>query len=148
MDGLGVRSSGMCPASTPAAPLRILLVEDHADTREMYAMFLDFEGMAVSGAGRGAEALERIAAQCPDLIVTDLHLPDMSGLELTRQIKQNPATAHIAIVLLTGETFGDIDAQARAAGCTMVCLKPCPPDVLAELITQVLATKGRDADAG
>jgi two-component system cell cycle response regulator DivK len=128
----------MSPAPRPA---RVLLVEDHRDPREMYAMYLDFEGMTVSGAERGAEALQMVSSERPDLVVTDLHLPDMSGLDLTRQIKGNPETSHVAIVLLTGEAFGDIEGQARAAGCATVCLKPCAPDVLAELIGQVLSTE-------
>jgi CheY-like chemotaxis protein len=126
-------------SSPPVRPPRILLVEDHRDTREMYGMYLEFEGMKVAGVERGAEALQQIGAEQPDLVVTDLHLPDMSGLDLTRQIKGNPATAHIAVVLLTGEAFGNIEADAHAAGCASLCLKPCAPDALAELIGKVLA---------
>jgi CheY-like chemotaxis protein len=138
----------MSPSSEAPRPPRILLVEDHRDTREMYAMYLDFEGMTVSGVERGSEALQRVAADPPDVIVTDLHLPDMSGLDLTRQIKSDPATSHVAVLLLTGEAFGDIERAAREAGCATVCLKPCSPDVLAELIGQVLATEPGAGDPG
>jgi CheY-like chemotaxis protein len=128
----------MSPLPGSPRPLRILLVEDHRDTREMYATFLEFEGMSVEGVDRGADALRLIEAQPPDLVVTDLHLPDTSGLDLARQIKANPRSAQVAVVLLTGEAFRDIEDEARAAGCATVCLKPCPPDVLVEVIGQVL----------
>jgi CheY-like chemotaxis protein len=134
----------MSSPSGGARPPRVLLVEDHRDTREMYAMVLDFEGMKVSEAERGTQALTLIESEPPSLVVTDLHLPDMSGLELTRHIKANPATSHVAVVLLTGEAFLDIEGDARAAGCATVCLKPCAPDVLVEVIGQVLADQGRE----
>jgi CheY-like chemotaxis protein len=131
----------MPPLPSSPRPFRILLVEDHRDTREMYATFLEFEGMSVAGVDRGADALRLIQAGPPDLVVTDLHLPDTSGLDLTRQIKADPHSAHVAVVLLTGEAFLDFEAEARAAGCATVCLKPCAPDVLAGVIGQVLADR-------
>jgi CheY-like chemotaxis protein len=118
----------------PPQPVRVLLIDDDPDTREMYAEHLQFIGMSVSMAATALQALGALAVERPDVIVTDLHLRGMSGVELARAIKGNPATASIRVVLLTGDAFHNPQAQGRDAGCDEVCLKPCLPDALGEII--------------
>jgi CheY-like chemotaxis protein len=119
-------------------PALVLLVEDDRDSREMYAMGLDLLGLRVTLAGTAAEALRACSSERPDIVVTDLSLPDMDGLALVETLGRDTATAGIPVVALTGRS-GDADmALASAAGVKKVIVKPCPPDSLAEAIQDVL----------
>ncbi len=81
----------------------ILVVEDEADIRELLRYNLVQEGFAVEEAADGAQALERIAQRSPELLVLDLLLPGMSGLELCRRLRGAPATATLPILMLTAK---------------------------------------------
>ncbi len=76
---------------------KILVVEDEADIRELLRYSLNQEGFAVEEAADGAEALERIARRAPDLVMLDLMLPRMSGLEICRRLRADPETYIIAL---------------------------------------------------
>ncbi len=80
---------------------RILIVEDEPDIAEVLAYNLRKEGFAVESIDRGDEALARIEREPPDLILLDLMLPGLDGLEITRALKRNPATASIPLIMLT-----------------------------------------------
>ena len=82
----------------------ILIVEDEPDIAELLSYNLEKEGLSVSVETRGDTALESIRAQPPDLIVLDLMLPGMSGLELARLIQRDPKTADVPIVMLTAKS--------------------------------------------
>ena len=92
-------------AAVPRARTRskILVVEDEADIRELLRYNLAQEGFAVEEAGDGAEALDRISRRVPDLLVLDLMLPQMSGLELCRRIRSNAETAKLPILVVTAK---------------------------------------------
>lgn len=125
-----------------AARLRpfVLLVEDDRDSREMYAMGLDLLGLRVATAATGSDALLEAAREPPDIVVTDLTLPDMDGLELCGALGREPSTAGVPVLALTGRSGDDDRARAEAAGVREVIVKPCPPDALAE---HILALLGR-----
>ncbi len=95
--------------STPAEQARerirhkILVVEDESDIRELIRYNLVQEGFAVEEAADGAEALERIARRAPDLMLLDLMLPRMPGLELCRRLRAQPETAQLPIIVLTAK---------------------------------------------
>jgi phosphate regulon transcriptional regulator PhoB len=82
---------------------KILVVEDEADIRELIRYNLAQEGFVVEEAGDGAEALDRIVRRAPDLIVLDLMLPRLSGLELCRRLRANPETARLPIIVVTAK---------------------------------------------
>src|SRR5260370_8707253 len=77
---------------------KVLVVEDEADIRELLRYNLAQEGFTVEEAGDGAEALDRISRRAPDLLVLDLMLPQMSGLELCRRLRSNPDPAQPPIL--------------------------------------------------
>ena len=83
------------------SPERILIVEDEPDIAEILAYNLGQEGYRVETIGRGDTALAAIRASPPDLILLDLMLPGLDGLELTRALKRHPRTARIPLVMLT-----------------------------------------------
>jgi CheY-like chemotaxis protein len=119
----------------------VLVVEDDTPIRSFVAAALAFElGVRVVAAGDGAEALDRVAQQRPDLVLTDLRMPVMDGLALTRRLKADPATRAIPVVLMTA--VGD-RADAAAAGCDAFLPKPFELDELAGVVRHHLDDRPR-----
>jgi len=124
--------------------LRVLLVDDYPDAREMYREYLQFSGFEVVEAANGLEALQRATDAEPDVILMDLSLPVMDGWEATRRLKADARTAGIPVVALTGHALAGISEGAKIAGCDAFVTKPCLPDELVREIRRVL----RDASHG
>jgi len=79
---------------------KIIVVDDEENIRELVRYNLAREGYRVSTVGSGEEALKQARAQVPDLIILDLMLPGIDGLDVCRELKNDPKTAHIPIVML------------------------------------------------
>ena len=120
--------------ASPKKPL-VLLVEDDRDTREMYQMFLEHEGFAVMTVKDGAAALVAAKATPPNVLVTDLTLPRLNGLELCKQLRADDSTRHIPLVLLTGHALVEDDGTFDR-----MLLKPCLPNTLADVIRELAAS--------
>jgi CheY-like chemotaxis protein len=116
----------------------ILVVDDFADNREMYAEFLRFSGYRVSEATNGHEALDRAFEERPDLVVMDLSLPGMDGWEATRRLKSDPRTKQVPVIALTGHALAGHSRGAMEAGCDAFVTKPCLPECLLETIQRML----------
>ncbi|HEV3275466.1 MAG TPA: response regulator [Terriglobia bacterium] len=114
--------------------LHVFIVDDFKDNREMYAYFLSESGFRVTPAADGNEALQKAAQLQPDLIVMDLSLPGMDGLEAARLLKTGESTKHIPIVILTAYDL----VGAIPEGCDGFLTKPCLPDRMISEITRVL----------
>ena len=113
-----------------AVPPIILLVEDDADTRDMYSLFLESSGMWVATAPHPRAASEMTIELKPDLIITDLEFGgERRGLQLAHDIKRNPDTAHVPVVLLSGRTAPELPSGGRA-DADVFLLKPVVPDEL------------------
>ncbi len=123
-----------------ARPTRVLLVEDDADTREMYATYLSFCGLDVEPEANARLALESIRLTLPDVVVTDIAMPGMDGLELSRRLRADGPTRDVPIIAVTGQWA----PPAHDAGCDLVLAKPCLPDELLEAI-RLLVTAHRQA---
>ena len=82
---------------------RVLIVEDEPDIRDLLAFHLERDGYQVSKSKSGADALRQIRISPPDLVLLDLMLPEMSGLEVCRRMRQDPATAPLPIIILTAK---------------------------------------------
>jgi two-component system, cell cycle response regulator DivK len=119
-----------------ATPL-VLLVEDFDDAREMYSEYLQFNGLGGAGAADAVKGLEMADELQPAIILMDAALPGLSGWDAIKQLKANPRTRHIPILMLTGHVLGDARDRALAAGAEGFLPKPCLPD---ELTRQVVAT--------
>jgi CheY-like chemotaxis protein len=115
-------------------PIRVLLVDDSTDSREMYQQFLAWSGIELTLAADGAEALTRARQDAPDVIVMDLSLPGMTGWEATRALKADPRTAGIPVVALSGYT----PDRGADRGFAVFLTKPCLPDDLIAAIHRVL----------
>jgi two-component system, cell cycle response regulator DivK len=119
-----------------SAPV-VLLVEDYADCREMYAACLTLAGFRVLKARDGIEALQLAATSPPDLVLMDLGLPVMDGIETARRLKSHMATRDIPVIALTAQSITEPD-RLRAAGFAGLMTKPCLPDDLAEVVWRTL----------
>jgi two-component system cell cycle response regulator DivK len=103
---------------------KILIVEDNEMNRDMLSRRLERRGFAVVWAGNGQDGLEAARAQRPDLVLMDLSLPEMDGLEVTRRMKADAAVARIPVIALTAHALvGDRD-EALDAGCDDYDTKP------------------------
>jgi CheY-like chemotaxis protein len=83
---------------------RILVVDDEPDQRFLLRRIFERAGHEVSDAGNGAAALRAVQELTPDLVVTDVMMPVMNGVELIRCLRDDPATAHIPVVAASGDT--------------------------------------------
>ena len=118
----------------------VLLVEDHADTREMYASFFGSEGFRVVEAVDGVEALSRLADEKPDLMLLDLGLPRLSGVQVLRAIRQQARLADLPVVVVSGQL--DLLNAANDIAADVICPKPCEPRELLRAVRSVLARAG------
>ena len=110
----------------------VLIVDDSQDTREMLQIWLEASGFRVVLAEGGAEAVGKALTFRPQVVLMDIGLPQMDGLEATRLIKGNSETVDTVIICLTGMAEPQRREAALAAGCAQVLIKPCSlPDVLA-----------------
>ena len=117
----------------------MLIVEDHAETRELYAWCLRASGWVVEEATNGDEAVLLARAFEPDAIVMDLHLPVLDGFEAIRHLRRVEGAVHVPIVACTGvDPFG-AESRAREAGCDEFVSKPCEPEKLRDVLKRLLA---------
>ena len=117
----------------------ILLVEDNADNQEIYRIILAHHGYAVLQAWDGERGVSMARAHAPDLILMDLTMPVIDGLEATRMLKADPATAAIPIIALTAHAMQEDLEAAEAAGCVAFLAKPAAPQLVAAEVGRVLA---------
>jgi len=115
-------------------PHHVLLVEDDRDTREMYSEYLSYSGLQVTEAPTGRRALESVRNHRPDVVVTDLAMPEMDGRELSRRLRSDRETADLPIIAVSGQ----LSPGERIAGADVVLEKPCEPDRLLHVIEDVL----------
>jgi len=118
----------------------VLLIEDFDDAREMYAEYLQFSGLRTAGAADAVQGLRLAEELKPSVILMDAALPGLSGWDAIKQLKSNPATRHIPVLMLTGHVLGDAKVRALEAGADGFIAKPCLPD---ELTRHILATLQR-----
>lgn len=116
----------------------ILHVEDNASNRKIVRDLLGSRGYRVVEALDGEEALAAAERERPALILMDVQLPRVSGLEATRRIKARPDLAHIPIVAVTSFALSGDDQKALAAGCDAYVAKPFNPRELLRIIEERL----------
>ena len=124
------------PREACISPQRLVLViDDLADTRELYALVLELEGFVVAQAADGRDGLQQARDLVPDIIITDLAMPIMDGWETIRRLRGDPRTQHIPIIACSGH-----DARRRMDGAAPDALlaKPCPLDALVAEVRRLL----------
>ena len=117
----------------------ILLVEDDPDIRYLVSYKLVRAGFAVREVADGPAALEQARHTPPDLVILDVRMPRMSGLEVCRELRAAPGTARVPIIMLTARARTQDLEQAYAAGATDYVVKPFSPRELLNRVETMLA---------
>ena len=141
-------NSGTATA-TAKSPATILIIEDYIDTRELLSTLLRGKGYSVIEAEDGLEGLLKATGMYPDLIIMDLSLPEMDGVEAARRIHEQPKLAHIPIFVISAYLTAEVKADVRAAGCVATFSKPFDSDDLVSAIRTTLTARAyMSRDAG
>ncbi len=125
----------------------ILLVDDHDDIRDMMTKHLQKRGYAVVTAKNGIEAVLVTAQAAPSLILMDVNMPELDGLEATMQIRAADVENRIPVIALTAHALPDDESRAIAAGCDAFHPKPIDFEVLFLQISKLLGETATDSDA-
>jgi two-component system, cell cycle response regulator DivK len=120
-------------------PKTVLLVEDCPEGRDIYACFLERNGYRVIQAGDGAQAIRLATAVPPDLVIMNLSVPILNGIDATEILKGHPVTEEVPVLVLSGHTSPVIREDAWEAGCDDYLDKPMAPT---ELLAAVAARIG------
>jgi two-component system, cell cycle response regulator DivK len=123
----------------------VLLVDDQFELLAVHGTYLREHGYRVLTAADGNDALRSARANVPDIIVLDHSLPGCTGVEVARELRQDPATAGIPIVMMTAHAYGAVGRKARAAGCVAFLAKPCRPSRVHQEIVRHVSAPRRDA---
>lgn len=115
----------------------ILLAEDNDDQRELFTRMLTLKGYEVRPVANGKDALAELQRSQPDVILTDIAMPDMDGLEFVRLVRENEALTDVPIIVMTAFEKGYL-TWAWAAGANGALAKPFAPDDLYMAILKVL----------
>lgn len=119
-------------------PKTILVIDDEPDIAQLLQVNFKQEGYTVETAEDGMQGLEKVAAMQPDLILVDEIMPQMTGLEVLRQLKQNHSTSRIPVVMLSAKgSQEDMDAGWRA-GIDLYLTKPFALSELKDIVASIL----------
>src|SRR3954469_1269142 len=124
-------------AGMAQAPL-VLIVDDAPDNREAYAEFLRYRGFRTVEAGTGAQAIACATAHHPDVILLDLLLPDVDGLDVSRYVRGIDTLRHAKVIAVSACVYPTDMTRALEGGCDAFLQKPCLPDKLVEEIERLL----------
>jgi len=133
-------SSATAPARATSAPT-ILVIEDYSDTRELLSALLHSNGYNVVEAEDGIEGILKAGWLYPDLILMDLSLPEMDGVEAAARIHSQAKLSRIPIFVVSAYLTAEVEKDVRAAGCVEVFTKPFDAPTLLEKISATLSNR-------
>ena len=123
----------------------ILVADDESHILNVVSLKLRNAGYRVLTARDGQEALELAQQERPDLIITDYHMPALSGLELCRRLKQDPATGSIPAIMLTARGYHLEPSDTKESGIRRMLSKPFSPRHLLQTVNEVLEERVQEA---
>lgn len=120
--------------------MKILLVDDCLTTRRLLGFYLRSEGFDVTSAENGLDALQKLGTEGDSisLVLTDLNMPYMDGIELIRSIRSDPAMSHFPILMVTTEADEEEKTKALEAGANGYVVKPVTSEMVAFHIRRIL----------
>lgn len=121
---------------------RVLLVDDSETAIQFERMLLRHMGLEIAAAKSGKLALQEIAARRPDLVLLDMVMPDMDGMETLRHLKGNPETKTIPVIVVTTKGDPELVTQALEAGCDEYVTRPVDKAELLAKLKRVLSQAG------
>lgn len=122
----------------------ILIVEDNPQNMKLFEMLLGAKGYALLKAIDGEEAMDIAKRARPDLIIMDVRLPRMNGLEVTKKLRENPAFSRTPIIATTAYAMKGDKERAIEAGCNAYLSKPFDIHELTEMIAEMLLPRQKD----
>ncbi len=125
-------------------PKKILIVEDNSQNMKVELMALRPYGYTLLQATDGEEALEIAVNNKPDLIIMDIQLPEISGLEVTRRLRQMPTFSHTPIIALTAYAMRGDRERVIEAGCDAYLSKPISTRELPRVVAEMLSERRQD----
>ena len=126
---------------------RVLVVDDEREIRELCRVNLEFEGFEVLEAANGEEALRVVQSKHPDLVFLDLMMPGIDGWDVLHAMKEDDATAHIPVILLTAKTGEADQMRGWQEGILEYVSKPFNPLSLAEWASRALQPRDPEEEA-
>ena len=126
--------------------LLILVVEDNAISARSLRDYLEFKGYRVEQASTGAAGIERAGCLLPDLILVDVQLPGLDGLEAVRRMRLLPGLSQVPIIVLTARATADGQEKPPEGGATAYLKKPVTLDELRQVINSLLSRPGKISD--
>jgi two-component system chemotaxis response regulator CheY len=131
-------------AEQPANPsMRFLIIDDSVTMRRIIANILVRTGFTeVVHAGNGREALDRLASEKIDVVITDWYMPEMNGLDFVKALRNTPATSHIPIMIVTANAASDDIQHALELGVSSYILKPFSIETMRDKIAALCAQSG------
>ena len=114
--------------------MRVLVIEDDPEINQLLCAYAQIAGFDADGAISGLDALAVAAAHVPDLVLLDLMLPDVDGLEVYRRLRAVPATAGVPVIVLTARTAESTRDEAKRLGVADYLNKPFDPDRLMDVM--------------
>jgi NO-binding membrane sensor protein with MHYT domain/CheY-like chemotaxis protein/nitrogen-specific signal transduction histidine kinase len=147
MPGPGARAAAPAGELADLSGLRVLVIDDAPDTLDVLEQILTFSGAATMTAPGAGAALALLENEKPDVIVSDVGMPEVDGFELMRRIRRRAATAAIPAIALTAFTRQDDRTKALQAGFTDYLAKPVEPAALAAAIRRAVARGGEEEAA-
>jgi CheY-like chemotaxis protein len=122
-------------------PHKLLLADDSITIQRVIELTFADEDVQVAVVGDGRQAIERVQADRPDIVLADVGMPERDGYEVASFIKNHPQLSHIPVVLLSG-AFEPLDEQrARTVGCDAVLVKPFEPQMVINRVKELLARR-------
>ncbi|MFY9765761.1 MAG: SpoIIE family protein phosphatase [Mycobacterium sp.] len=134
--GTTATTAAVTPAEGDGERARVLIADDNADMREYLTNLLRASGYQVSGVGDGQQALEAIRSQVPDLVISDVMMPGLDGLQLLAALRRDPRTAAVPVLLLSARAGQEASIEGLQAGADDYLVKPF---AAAELLARVRA---------
>lgn len=116
----------------------ILIAEDHEDTRSLLRMMIEHVGFRVLEAGDGKMALDMVRSRRPDLLVVDIMMPEFHGLTVCHQVKTDPATQNIKVIVVSVKNYPADQEQAYQAGADLFMGKPLEEEAFILAIKKLL----------
>ena len=116
----------------------VLIVEDNADTSQVMALLLGIEGVYIVTASNGFDGLEKCRTDKPDLIISDIMLPGMDGIEMIKTLRADTDCSKVPVVVYTGYAQ-ELAGVAIAAGASAVICKTEAPELLLNMVKGLLA---------
>ncbi|HUJ18045.1 MAG TPA: response regulator [Nitrospirota bacterium] len=118
--------------------MKILIVDDDATTRKLLGLYLKTKGYEIAYAENGLDAIEKVGREKPNLIITDLNMPYMDGIEFVKTMRADPARQELPILMVTTEADPEERERAMSVGVNGYLVKPVTADVVIQNIRHIL----------